>query len=773
MNNNLIHDLESEIEVSVVIPMYNVENLIGEMINCLKKNTCSFEVVLVDDGSSDMTLTSARKAIGNDPRFIIITQENKGVSSARNHGLTKTRGEYITFVDSDDLLADFTLDMLLNAAKQKGADYVYGGIKKFNSHKTWAIAIHEKYFTFSEGYKEILQNPELYYSMGPAGKLISRHLITKGFPEDISCAEDQLFFFEILNKAQRIYSLGVDIYFYRERDIELNERSITQQRDQKAYVYFMDIIKVMYLAKSYNDNLKLSDDVKNRNLSNYYERAITFDVWPLLIRVLKFHPKKSSLVFLVLKDFLDSLDDTFISRTPAFRYFFIRMLADYIYLIKGARAFHSYRAFIGLLFDKLSEDIHILCSKENVYGKRWSDSYYLSKSSYLKSWCYLLYLRPKKKFFHNFNRKKHEWIKRAFFPIFKMFGVRSNKIVFATNKKGKCSSNFETVLTQLNKQDRNYDVKKFLGSTDKLTTIFTRYYHLATAKVIFLEDYYNPIYGLKFNGKTKIVQLWHACGCFKKFGLAASGKNDSNSEFFELRAHGAYTNVIGSSTIVANTYSMSFGLEDDKALGIGVPRTDLFFNERKMDRIKKSISQQYPALKNKYIVLYAPTFRGGPQERKHYKIPFDYELMTGLPDDYHLVIKLHPIVDVNSIKVPEEYKDRVTLLKSSDDVNKWMIFCDLLVTDYSSIIFEYSLLNKPIVYFPYDIDKYYDERGFYYAYEKYVYGDVALSSYELVKAIRSGCRNMRFYQENKKEFLLEFMSACDGQVAEKLLKHVL
>ncbi|HHF6749333.1 TPA: glycosyltransferase family 2 protein, partial [Haemophilus influenzae] len=251
------------IDVSIIIPMYNVENLIGETIECLKNNFCKMEVLLIDDGSKDNTVNNAKLAVANDKRFTILRKENSGVSSTRNFGIKKAKGEFIFFCDSDDILEENAIDKLLIAAFAENADYIYGGIKKFNKEKEWTIPVHDKNNLFLQGTKTIDKNTELFLSMSPGAKLIHRSLLkNKFFPEDIHCAEDQVIFFNIFLYAKKIYCIGNYIYKYRERDLENNERSITQQRDIKAFAFFIDILSVIEINRKVLEESALTDSQK-------------------------------------------------------------------------------------------------------------------------------------------------------------------------------------------------------------------------------------------------------------------------------------------------------------------------------------------------------------------------------------------------------------------------------------------------------------------------------------------------------------------------------
>ncbi len=111
--------------ISIIIPCYNVENYVGNTIQSIFRQTLSnFEVILVDDGSSDNTANVIRNLIKNHSNFRYYYKLNGGLSDARNYGITKAKGKYIWFVDGDDCLADRALELMVNAAESTEADIV-------------------------------------------------------------------------------------------------------------------------------------------------------------------------------------------------------------------------------------------------------------------------------------------------------------------------------------------------------------------------------------------------------------------------------------------------------------------------------------------------------------------------------------------------------------------------------------------------------------------------------------------------------------------------
>ena len=278
-----------------------------------------------------------------------------------------------------------------------------------------------------------------------------------------------------------------------------------------------------------------------------------------------------------------------------------------------------------------------------------------------------------------------------------------------------------------------------------------------SSKVVVTDDYFYLF--RKFGKKPgqKIVQLWHAAGAFKKFGM------DGTSLFPEVDHlyHKDYDLVSVSGENIRGIYARAFGIGEDRVKAYGVPRTDEFLDSEYVSQVRKRIRSRYPKLDGKQVILYAPTFRDGKGKDKHeFRPEMDFESLShSLKENQVFLICPHPVMQ-NRI-VPGSYENIIQV--EDFTTNEMMCIADLLVTDYSSVIFEYSLLNKPMVFYCYDYDEY--NRDFYLDYEKDLPGQLFRSYAELEKYISAGDFGKT---ERVKDFRNRYMSACDGKSGERL-----
>lgn len=202
---------------------------------------------------------------------------------------------------------------------------------------------------------------------------------------------------------------------------------------------------------------------------------------------------------------------------------------------------------------------------------------------------------------------------------------------------------------------------------------------------------------------------------------------------------------------------------------------DALFDEEYTKAARERFLEKYPALKGKKLVLFAPTYRGTQVRDADYGFEEAdlNRLSEELGEDYTIMTRWHPALK-NNLKRGIvslrncDFGDRIVDFSDYDDVNDLLIACDVLVTDYSSIIFDYFPLNKPVVYFVYDRQEYEGDRGIYYPFDKYVYGRVAENFDELKAAIESG----DLEEEKRRSFYNLFLDGCDRHSTERVYRLV-
>lgn len=297
---------------------------------------------------------------------------------------------------------------------------------------------------------------------------------------------------------------------------------------------------------------------------------------------------------------------------------------------------------------------------------------------------------------------------------------------------------------------------------------------ISDAHYVFLNDACNVTSCIPLRKGTKIYQLWHACGAFKKFGMSTAelifGDNRKTLEKYPNYGNLSYVTV--SSPEVIWAYEEAMNLKDTKTqvVATGVSRTDVFYDQHFIEQSKAAVYSVCPAAENKKIILYAPTFRGRVAKAESPDCLDIPAMKRALGDEYVLLIKHHPFVKQPPV-VPEDCADFAMDVTKSLEIDQLLCASDVCVSDYSSLIFEYSLFERPMIFFAYDLDDYFDWRGFYYNYDELTPGPVVQETEEIIDYIRH--LDARFDQAQVQAFKEKFMSSCDGHATDRIMALVL
>lgn len=219
------------IKVSVIVPIYNVEEYLRECLDSLVVQTLKeLEVIMVDDGSTDSSAKIAEEYAEKYENFTLIKKENGGLGQARNYGIPYANGEYIAFVDSDDIISKSAYEKMYKKAKENDNDIVIGNVKRFNSKKEYDSVLHTRVFKTNINSTHITKNPELIYDTTAWNKLFKYKFWLENklmFPEGILYEDIPVTIpAHFLSTSTSV--LCDVIYYWRERDGIT--KSITQER---------------------------------------------------------------------------------------------------------------------------------------------------------------------------------------------------------------------------------------------------------------------------------------------------------------------------------------------------------------------------------------------------------------------------------------------------------------------------------------------------------------------------------------------------------------
>lgn len=352
--------------------------------------------------------------------------------------------------------------------------------------------------------------------------------------------------------------------------------------------------------------------------------------------------------------------------------------------------------------------------------------------------------------------------------------VQSRKIVFVETHSSELSEDFRRIFDALKKEGYKNTVYYLKMSTSAWSRIIIQtckmLFGLSNASAIFLNESNSAFGAFHIRKGTKLIQLWHACGAFKKWGQSVTDKEfgDDAKNFEAYNGHRNYSLVSVSGDAVCSIYEEAFGLAESNVVKtLGVSRTDCFFDEQAKQEASVKLMEllKQNNVKNRKIVVYMPTFRGSIKDAGS---PDRFDVAAfceKYQSEYMLLVKQHPFVKKPFV-IPKKWKGSCIEITNQMTTQELLMTADCLITDYSSVIFEYALMDKPMIFYAYDLEEYYDERGFYYPYEEFVPGKVVKSMDELLQYMANPDKNINGSLE---EFRKKYMNGCDGHATERIL----
>lgn len=294
---------------------------------------------------------------------------------------------------------------------------------------------------------------------------------------------------------------------------------------------------------------------------------------------------------------------------------------------------------------------------------------------------------------------------------------------------------------------------------------------LARARVVVLDDYFFPLYVVPRRSGAFVVQAWHASGAFKRFGHSLRDASFGADEALtsRVRIHANYDVCLVGSPSAATHYADAFDLSIDRVRwDLGIPRTDLFFGEAAADAAA-DVRRRYRLPHGCRVVLFAPTFRGGRVTEARSDTGLDLNaLAAALGRDHVVLVRLHPFVR-EDLPSAAPLSESVIDVSDHPDINALMLVSDVLVTDYSSAIFEFSLLERPMAFFAPDLEVYERERGFFVDYRRWVPGPVFDTTEALAQWLRDGPVDL----ERVRRFKADSFAVADGNASERVVERLL
>ncbi|OFO52634.1 CDP-glycerol glycerophosphotransferase family protein [Nosocomiicoccus sp. HMSC059G07] len=258
-------------------------------------------------------------------------------------------------------------------------------------------------------------------------------------------------------------------------------------------------------------------------------------------------------------------------------------------------------------------------------------------------------------------------------------------------------------------------------------------YEIGRAKNIIVDNHFPVIGGMStLKPYVNVFQTWHAVGAVKAFGLMdESFKN--RPDCAKARFKKTYQNVdyyVAGSKRMADIFKQAFSIDDKKIIKTAMPRLDFYRDQPNIQSTRNSVRSRLKIDDEVIIVTYAPTYR--ENQFNISDIPLDIsKMIQKLPSNYKIALRLHPTVQLDTdIKGVIDLTDGFSL-------EEVLSVTDILITDYSSVGFEFANLMRPVIYYPYDLDEYTNTKGLIDDYESLVTTNIAYSTDEILEMIKN------------------------------------
>ena len=366
------------------------------------------------------------------------------------------------------------------------------------------------------------------------------------------------------------------------------------------------------------------------------------------------------------------------------------------------------------------------------------------------------------------------------YRIFSFRKVEEGSVLFADAHHDSRPANMDLLYAAMKKEKRYHIREMYLdyGKASFVSTLlfslrFMRMY--AGTQTVILCDNFLPAASCRCRKETLVVQLWHACGCLKKFGYDTEADIPSSYHGHVFRNTQLVT---VSAPVCIRPFASAMRLDSSCIQATGISRTDLYFRKKWIRAMQEKFESLYPEAQGKRIVVAAPTFRGNPGAPDAFSLDTE-KLERSLGPEYFVLVSLHP-----HMKKTASSHMRISKMSTSE----LFPVTDVLISDYSSLIYEYLLFQKPLVLYVPDRESYEESRGFYmdiseipaciaageddlapqiaYAYNLYH------SDEEDVPQGDDMQREKELLEKKRMEFLERYMISCDGHSTRRILDEI-
>lgn len=703
-------------KLSIIITYYNNEEHILDCIESIKKQrNQNFDLIIVDDGSTDSSANLIKDSISDYDKSItyIKLEYNSGHAYARNKALEKVNTQYLMFLDADDQLASYAVEYYLS--KVNGLDGLIAPIHKFTINKPQYVdkdKIRIEYLTQKS-------NPNSFLRKNTACNILFKTAIIKAhnirFNENLKIYTDASFILDYINYAERFVRLFDFPFYYRGEIYDPFEGNTLS--DQDFILTFEDYVN------SYIDSVKRTNNKKVLNfLTHKMKLEIKNGFDPSLRDIeLRYNMLEKPLVKIVKTIKWDLLKDS-----------------------------------------KLLYNLEILFLSMNAVENAKYVNNLRSVSRHVKN----IVQNNKMK-----NRSKYQLLDKE-------ESVDSNTIVFESfgGKNYSDSPKYIYEYMQKNYPKLNYiwvfnnpDKNVIIGNAEKVKKGSKEYYDAYSKAKFWVSNARLPLYLNKKENQI-YIQTWHGtplkrlANDMKVVRMPGTTTAKYKKNFYAETSRWDY--LVSPNRYSTNIFKTAFWMDEERTWEIGYPRNDILVNRSNDQEYINQIKKDLNLPEDKKVIMYAPTWRDDEFVKKGQYL-FDLKinlenLQKELGENYVILLRMHYLI-ANALDL-NGYEDFAIDVSNYSDISELYLISDALITDYSSVMFDFGILKRPQYFFAYDIEKY-DKglRGFYMDYMNDLPGEIITDEFKLAEKLKNIDEHKEKYKDKIEKFYEKFCSLEKGQ----------
>lgn len=703
-------------ELTIIITYYNKEDYILDCIGSIKnQRNQNFDLIIVNDGSTDSSNRLVNEAINNYDKSVnhINLDRNYGHAYARNIALENVETKYFMFLDADDQLASYSVEYYLS--KINGLDGLIGPINKFSLKKPQYVnkdKIRIDYLTKDN-------NPNSFLRKNTVCNILFKTSIVKAhnirFNEDLKIYIDTSFTLEYIKYVERFVRLRNFPFYFRGEIYDPFEGNTLSDQDFiftfEDYVNsYLDSIKrtnnkeiLIFLSQKMKLEIKKGFDPSLRDINIRY--SVLEKPLINIVKTLKWNIIKDGKILYKLELLFLSMDD-----------------------IENAKYINNIR----------SVSRHVKNIVQNNKMKNRSKYQLLDKEEAVNN----------------------ETI------VFESFGGKnysdSPKYIYEYMQKHYPKLNYIWVF-------KNPNQNVITGNAVKVKKGSKEYYDAYSKAKFWVTNARLPLYLNKKNNQI-YIQTWHGtplkrlANDMKIVRMPGTTTPKYKKNFYAETSRWDY--LISPNRYSTNIFKTAFWMDENRTLEIGYPRNDILVNRSNDQEYIEKLKKELNIPKGKKIIMYAPTWRDDEFVKKG-KYLFDLKinlenLQKELGDEFVILLRMHYLIS-NALDL-SGYEDFAIDVSNYNDISELYLISDALITDYSSVMFDFGILKRPQYFFAYDIEKY-DKglRGFYMDYMNDLPGEIITDEFKLAEELKDIDKHKEKYKDKIERFYDKFCSIEKGQ----------